>query len=172
MNIKWYAAGLVLGISFTAQAANQLAAVDVSHCRQMVNTPSPFILVLKKGQAVVESITRCAIDAKITGAALNGIGTIERPTLAFYNFKMKRNLYKNFDGYYELLSLTGNLSLLDDKPEARLAAVISDEQTNVFGGRLNEAFVSGTVEVLITPLTKTLIRKADPKTGLELIDTH
>lgn len=149
--------------------ANNFSAVNLANCVKKIGTHDPFILVLKRGEPVTDSITRCASAAKIKAASINGIGSVEKPTIAFYNLDRKRYQYKNLLGNYELTSLNGNITLFDGKPFSHLHATLADEQYNVIGGHFNEAFVLGTVEITITPLKSPIVRTLDQNTGLNLI---
>lgn len=162
---KYLLTVLVLTTSIAKAAPS---VVTTAQCQQVANK-APFILVLKEGQPLVESIIHCANNAQLKGASLSGIGQIQKPTLAYYNLTTKRYQYKNYNGIYHLVSLNGNITLLNNKPKAYLQAAISNEQFTVMGGYLNEAFTAGSVEIMFIPLTGSLIRKHDAMTGLNLL---
>ena len=166
----------LLSVAVEATAANSIAAVSVNQCNKLTGTSSPFILVLKTGQPVIESVAICATKARLPGAFFSGTGQVQKLTLSYYNATTRRYQYKNYGEIYELVSLDGTISLLegslpDGKREPYAHAVISDEQYHVSGGHLNEAFAAATVEITIVPLKNRLIKKTDKVTGLNLLIT-
>jgi predicted DNA-binding protein with PD1-like motif len=90
--------------------------------------------------------------------------------LGYYHLEEKDYHRKTFSEMdYELISLTGNLSLKEGKPYIHVHAALGDNQFRVFGGHLFEANVAVTAEVSIIPLGKMPVRELDPRLGLATI---
>lgn len=158
-----------LALMMTSLTASGMTAVNVKQCNQMIGKKEPFLLTLKRGQPLIESITSCAIQAQLAGASLSGIGAVENPILAYHNFDTKKYQYKNYRGIYELVSLDGTISMINGKQKPHIHTAISNDQYDVFGGHLNEAFVAAYAEITIVPFQKALIRKYDNAMGMDLI---
>lgn len=170
--IKKYLLPLVaLFISTSIMAGTKpLVVVSPTTCAKLKNQTQPFILVLDKGTPINKAITQCAKDAELKGASITGLGAIENPRLAYYSLKKKQFLTHELMGVYELLSLDGNISLVNDKPFAHLHAVVSDSNYNVNGGHLMSGDVGVTLEVSITPLSNKVVRSFNKDIGLNLIN--
>lgn len=146
------------------------AVVNKSSCSKLANTTQPFILVLDSGDELLESITRCAKEAKLIGASISGLGQLHNPTLAYFssNPKDKPNL-TTFPGYYELASLNGNVTVNDHSYYTHAHAVLADKKFQGIAGHVNSAKVGLTVEITIVPFSNSVKRTVDPHTGFGLI---
>lgn len=129
----------------------------------------PFILALKMGENLFEGIMKCAIERNIKSASLSGLGTLDDVTVAFYHLDKKDYATKVFHGMYELISLNGNIALLDGKPFIHIHAALGTDTYDVVGGHIMDATVGPSVEITITPLSDTIHREYDHETGLKLI---
>lgn len=127
-----------------------------------------YLVVLDKGDEVVESLTRLVVESRIQGGLIHGLGTVTNVTLGFFDTEKKEYLKKQFDGFYELACLVGDISLVDGKPFCHLHAVISDIEMRAFAGHLFGAQISITGEFIITP-GEPAERKLDEQIGLNLL---
>ena len=155
----------------TTNAAS-LAAVNPDACKLLKNPTKPFILVVKRGDDLIESITNCANAANITSASLSGLGALEEPTLGYFNLSTKKYQFKTFPGIYELTSLNGNVGFANGQRFAHIHVTIGDDNYHIIGGHLNEAKVGATAEITFIPLPAAFTRKADKNTGMKLIATQ
>lgn len=129
------------------------------------------LLRLEKGEDVVSSLRKFALDYDMAFFQISAIGAVENVNLSYYNVKTKKYQDKIFPNKYELTSLSGNLSCLNGQPSVHLHCTLSDDKFEVIGGHLNEARVSLTVEIIAEKLTNDIIdRKYDDETGLNLLD--
>ena len=76
----------------------------------------------------------------------------------------------NFTGTYEILSLTGNLTRMNNEPYVHLHITVGDEDCRSFGGHLVEARISATAEIFIHLLDTELSRIRDNEIGMNLLD--
>lgn len=159
---------ILLSLS-SLSSANNLATISSHHCARLKGNNRPFILVLKKGEEIIEGINRCAQDAKLSGATITGIGALENPTLNFYNLQTKRYQDRVFDGLYELISVSGNISQVNGKRESHLHVAISNDKFHILGGHLSKGVVGVTAEINIFPLKGKVVKREDPVTGIALI---
>lgn len=147
-------------------AANAPASVGKSSCAKVANTAQPFILVLNSGDDLLESITQCAKDAKLTSAAINGLGQVHNPTLAYFTSNPNdKPTLTTFSGYYELASFTGNITNNANQYYTHAHAVLADKKFRGIAGHVNAAKVGLTAEITIIPLPAPAERMVDPKTG-------
>lgn len=143
--------------------------VDSKNCSQLENTDKPFILVLQKGENLFEGILRCAEAIKLKSASISGLGALDDVTVAYYDLNKKEYLTRVFKGMYELISLNGNISLVDGKPFLHIHAALGTEEYQVIGGHIMDATVGPAAEISIIPFDHAMHRKYDDAIGLKLL---
>ena len=134
------------------------------------------IVILERGQKLMQSLTDYCRERNINGASLTGLGAVSDVDLGYYDLPSKTYLRKVFTEEYELVSMIGNVSYKDD-PEKTGTFVhahvqISDREYQCLGGHLFEATVAVTAEISLQVLPTKLIRNFDSCTGLYLIADH
>lgn len=128
------------------------------------------LIVVKKGEKLVQTLTREVTELGLKGGLISGLGALIHVELGYYHLEEKNYLRKTFSEMdYELISLTGNLSLKDGQPYIHVHAALGDNQFRVFGGHLFEAEVAVTAEVSIVPLGKMPVRELNQEVGLATI---
>jgi len=157
----------------TAILANPPAAVDKNSCTKLIGSDKPFILVLSQGDDLLAGISACAKDAKLLGASISALGQVHNPTLAYFTSNPKdKPTLTQFDGYYELASLNGNIAKNANGYYTHAHAALADPKFNGIAGHIDNSKVGLTVEVTISPLPSTLQRAVDPETGFGPIITN
>jgi predicted DNA-binding protein with PD1-like motif len=122
---------------------------------------------LEKGEAVHESLLNIfgQVGAR-AGFVVSGIGMLQDPELGFFAGQ-GRYERRQFNGNFELLNLSGNVSLNDGEPMAHLHAMLANDDYSVFGGHLFSATVGLTLEVQLSLAEEAhMYRKVEPETGL------
>ena len=128
-----------------------------------------FIIVLEKGDYVLESIKGFAMNYNQKSGFFFGIGAVKNPEIGFYDTSQGRYLKRTLEGGFEVISLLGNLSLDKEKNIIVHAHIgLADEEYRMYGGHLFEAQVSVTMELIFIP-TRTIIRRLDEETQLKLM---
>jgi uncharacterized protein len=128
-----------------------------------------LMIIVDKGEKLVESITQQAAAHELKGGLITGLGALTEVELGFYHLHKKDYDRKTFPKEYELISLMGNIAKKDGKPFVHVHAALGDEDFSVFGGHLFEARVAVTTEVSIVPFAFAPVRKMNPEMGLALI---
>jgi predicted DNA-binding protein with PD1-like motif len=154
------------GLAIAADQDKNSAAVTKSTCNRLANTTQAFILVLNPGDKLIASITQCAKEAKLLGASISGVGQLQNPTLAYFTSdpNAKPSL-KKFNGFYELASLSGDITNNSSNYYTHLHTVLADKQFHGISGHIDNATVGLTAEITITPLSAPLKRMVNAKTG-------
>ena len=157
---------LSTAIALTMTSAHAATAVvSVANCQTLANTTQPFILVLDKGDEILSSISACAKAANLKGAIINGIGQLHNPVLAYFTSNpTDKPTLKQLHGYFELASLTGNVSVNDKDVYTHAHVALADSGFHGIAGHLNKSLVGLTAEITIIP-TAEVTRAVDPKTG-------
>lgn len=130
-----------------------------------------YVVKLEKGEEIIESLTKFCRDNNIKAGFIAGIGAADNVVLKYYNKEKKEYLSKKFSGEsYEIISLSGNISLLGDKPFLHVHIALSQADYKVFGGHLGSADITVTGEIIITSCDSRIKRKLDNDFGLNLFD--
>ncbi len=146
-----------------------MSALDSQTSRQLSDPIQPFILVLHKGENVIERLLASANAMNIKSAALIGLGAFKDPTISYYRLSSQQYEDKTFPGIFELISFNGNLTQIDGKLFAHVHVALGDEHHQVIGGHLKNAIVGVTVEIAVIPFANIIERTMDASVGLCLI---
>lgn len=129
---------------------------------------SHFIRI-DKDEDLFLSLEKWASENNMTSGHLSGIGALKDVELGFYHLDKKHYDRKLFPREAELLSLEGNLTLLDGKPFFHIHAVLGDENFRAFGGHLFSAKVAVTCEINFREFSKDVIRTMNNEVALNTI---
>tara|TARA_B100000508_G_C11454054_1_gene275747 strand:- start:684 stop:1109 length:426 start_codon:yes stop_codon:yes gene_type:complete len=132
-------------------------------------SPEQEMIVLRKGELVIENLTRHCKDKGIQNAVLTGLGAVSEIECGYYDLGNREYVFKQYDGLYEVVSIAANVILKDEQPYVHMHALFTDENNKAFGGHVTEMKVGVTLEVNIDKFPTTLTRKYDDDTGLYLI---
>jgi uncharacterized protein len=127
-----------------------------------------FIIRLKKGERVNESISKFCRILKISTGYFTGIGAVEELTLAHYDVAKKEYTTKEMDGAFEVTNMTGNVAIFEGISLVHTHMTVSDNEMKAFGGHLMKAKVYAGMEVMFRDLGSAKLKKEDEETGLKL----
>lgn len=133
------------------------------------NDSSIHIIRLDKDDELIKCVTDYATTHSLMAGSINAIGSAKKITLSFFNFEKHE-----FEDHYlsenlEIVSLNGNLAMLDEKLTIHIHGTFSKNNLSVIGGHVKELVISATCEVLLIPLEVKLLRAKDDMTGLNLL---
>ena len=123
-----------------------------------------------KGELVNQSLLNVAEKEGLNSGWVNGLGAISNIEIGYWDIEEKIYVKKTFDEDYELLSLIGNISLVDNKPFIHTHISFSDTKFKVYGGHLFDAKVIAAAEFCIFTSEYHLHRKLNCDIGLSLWD--
>lgn len=129
------------------------------------------VLVLQKGEELVEVLRRFANDSGLRAATVSGIGGALEAELGFYDLEAQEYRWKTFGELQEIASLQGTITA-DEAGELvlHLHGVLSDWSYRSVGGHIKRLVVGGTCELVVESFGKELIRRHDNQTGLSLLN--
>jgi len=131
------------------------------------------ILVLSKGEEVVQTISDYCVREKIHAAWIQGgVGAVKHAQIGYYDEKVKEYVFKLMPGPFEVASMQGNVTVVDGSPFLHVHTVLSkmDDTIGCIGAHLKAAVVAVTLEVFITTIDVPVSRKYDEDIGLNLLD--
>jgi len=163
-----------LAVAATGAGAAPVASVDSTDLPKAVllsdGDARSYLLVFRTDQEVMKGLLAFANKHRLVAGHLTGIGAISHAVIGY--FDPRKNAYLRIEEreQLEVLSLTGNLTLNDDRPFLHVHAALGRRDGSTRGGHVFEATVRPTVEVVLTTSAKPVRRKIDPETRLPLID--
>jgi len=124
---------------------------------------------LIEGDELLDTITRVAVEAKVSAGFFSLIGTLKTAKLGFFH----EGKYKTIEMLQplEIVSCLGNVSVKEGKVFAHAHAAVSDEKGRVFGGHVMPGCIIGVTGELVLAEAAgiRLLRKFDRKTKLSLL---
>lgn len=129
-----------------------------------------IIARLNIGEEVLEQIKIIVEKENIKLAEINALGATDNFTVGVYSVDEKYYHKKDFVGAYEIVSLHGNITTMNNEVYLHLHMSCGDKQGNVVGGHLNRCIISATCEMFINIIDGTIDRRVDQETGLNILD--
>lgn len=129
-----------------------------------------YVMRLDKDEEIIETLKNFCSANQITLGWVSGIGAVNRVALGLFETKPKRYVGEELTGDFELTSLSGNITTMNKDVYLHLHATVSDLQHKTYGGHLNSAVVSATVELIVVSVEGVVDRKFGQEIGLNLLE--
>lgn len=126
------------------------------------------IAKIEKGEEILSKVKEIALKENIKLAGVQAIGAVNRFKTGVFKTKEKKYIANEFEGDFEIVSLNGTINTMNGEFYCHLHMSAGNEKGEVFGGHLNEAFVSATCEMVITVIDGEVDRCYDEEIGLNL----
>ncbi len=123
---------------------------------------------IDKGEEILEQVKEIALKEQIKLASVQALGAISSFTAGVFKTDEKKYLSNEFEGAFEIVSLTGTINTMNGEFYCHLHISAGNEKGQVFGGHLNRAVVSATCEMVIQLIDGTVDRYFDEEIGLNL----
>lgn len=123
---------------------------------------------IDKGEEILEQLKNISLKENIKLANINALGAIGDFTVGAFDTKEKKYYSKRITGIFEIVSLTGTVTTMNDEYYAHLHLSAGNQNGEVFGGHLNSAVVSATCEMVINISDGRVERYFDEEVGLNL----
>lgn len=123
---------------------------------------------MDKGEEILAQIQEIAQQEHIRLASVTALGATNDFTVGVYKVDEKKYYANEFQGNFEIVSLTGTINTMDGEFYTHIHMSAGNDRGEVFGGHLNRAVVSATCEMVVDVLDGTVDRQYDPVTGLNL----
>lgn len=138
---------------------------------KQVHNSTGTIVILERGEELIRELVSYAHEHRLQSAWLqSGLGGAESATHSFYDLETKTYIDKTFNEPLEVISLQGNLSVVDDTPFWHIHGTFGTSTYQTISGHVKTLGVALTAEILIQPIESPLIRSYDEATGLKLLD--
>ena len=131
---------------------------------------SRFVVRFDVAEKLPETLLDFSKRLGLFSGWLSGIGGVQNVVLAYYDLTIRKYVTFSVSGMVELISLSGNIALVNGQPIWHLHASVADREGNVKGGHLVGLEVAITLECVIQRGSKMLQRKQDDYSGLNLLE--
>ena len=126
-----------------------------------------FLFRVSEGEELLSSINDFAKKNNVLIGTVSAIGSLRDPKIGYFDETTGEYKVNELTGTYELVSLSGNISLKDGEPFAHIHVALGDPEGRLYGGHL----VEGTVfvaEVFIQELLGEPLERKPYGRGLTL----
>src|SRR5271166_1627334 len=140
---------------------------------ELLNPGEPvkqYAVIFYQGDEAFSGLLEFAEKYHVTSAHFTAIGALNRATLGW--FDPQRKMYKKIpvDGQHEVIGMSGDIALFKGKPVVHTHMVVGGPDGTTRAGHVLSAYVSPTLEVMVTVDPVTMHKRFDPDTDLTLID--
>jgi uncharacterized protein len=129
-----------------------------------------YAVIFYQGDEAFSGLLAFAEKYHVTSGHFTAIGAVSGATVAW--FDPQRKMYKKIPvvGQHEVIGMSGDIALYRDKPVVHTHMLVGNPDGTTVGGHVLEAYVSPTLEVMVTVDPKAMQKRFDPETDLTLID--
>jgi predicted DNA-binding protein with PD1-like motif len=129
-----------------------------------------YALIFAKGDEVMSGLKEFAIKYQVKSAHFSAIGDASSVKFGWYDISKKMFKVMHINGFAEITSLIGDITIYNNNPVVHAHISMATEDGLVHGGHLFEAFISPTLQLMMTVEPEPLYKKLDPETGILIID--
>ena len=123
-------------------------------------------VALSSGDHIISNLEKIVLKENILSGHIFAIGAVSSVEIGYLEVSEKSYKRKIFNCEYEIINISGNITLKNGKPFIHAHIVLSDSDYRVFGGHLFEGYISSVGELIINIGKVTIDRKWDENIGL------
>jgi len=123
---------------------------------------------IDRKEEILEQLKIIATKENIKLANISALGATNNFTVGVYNVDEKKYYSNTFSGNFEIVSLVGSITTMNDEYYAHLHMSAGNDKGEVFGGHLNKAYISATCEMIIDIIDGKVDRAFNDEVGLNL----
>jgi uncharacterized protein len=129
-----------------------------------------YAVIFYEGDEAFSGLLEFAQKYHVTSAHFTAIGAVNGATVGW--FDPQRKMYKKIpiQGQHEVIGMSGDIALYLGKPVVHTHMLVGNSDGTTSGGHVLAAYVSPTLEVMVTVDPVTMQKRFDPDTDLTLID--
>src|SRR5271170_7476817 len=129
-----------------------------------------YAVIFYQGDEAFSGLLEFAEKYHVNSAHFTAIGAVDGATLAW--FDPQRKMYKKIpiNGQHEVIGMSGDIALYKGKPVVHTHMIVGGPDGTTRAGHVLAAYVSPTLEVMVTVDPITMQKRLDPETDLTLID--
>jgi uncharacterized protein len=129
-----------------------------------------YAVIFYQGDEAFSGLVEFAEKYHVTSAHFTAIGAVNGATLGW--FDPQRKMYKKIPivGQHEVIGMSGDIALYEGKPVVHTHMIVGSPDGTTRAGHVLAAYVSPTLEVMVTVDSVSMQKRLDPETDLTLID--
>lgn len=127
-----------------------------------------YFVRIDRGEEVLAKLKEVCEKENITLGKIEGLGATDKLTIGLFDIQEKFYHKTTLTGPMEITSFIGNISTSNRKTYLHCHINVCNKKMQIFGGHLNECFISATGEFVITKAEGTVERELDKEIGLNL----
>src|SRR3984957_3934341 len=140
---------------------------------QLLNPGEPtkqYAVIFYQGDEAFSGLHEFAEKYHVPSAHFTAIGALNGATVGW--FDPQRKMYKKIpiNGQHEVIGMSGDIALYQGRPVVHTHMLVGGPDGTTQGGHVLEAYVSPTLEVMVTVDPVAMHKHLDPETNLTLID--
>lgn len=121
------------------------------------------------GEEIFSGLTQFAKTIGINAAFVSGLGSAKEVELGFFDPKTREFQKTVFSEPVEILSIEGNMGILDTEAIVHIHGTFGLQNFQVIGGHIHRLVVGATVELMIDTMGGELHKAYDEESGLNLM---
>ncbi len=129
----------------------------------------PYVLRLDESEEILAIIERFLAEQDIRLGHFLAFGGFSGVALQYFNVSTERYETRQIDEQLEVVSLLGNIALMEGKPKVHAHCVVGDRHERTYGGHLKSGTVKPLLEVFLTAIDGELERVEDKETGTAVL---
>jgi predicted DNA-binding protein with PD1-like motif len=129
-----------------------------------------YALIFAKGDEIMSGLTEFAVSEKLVGGHFSAIGALERARFGWFDSARKAFRDIPVDEQVEMISLIGDLGLVNGSPAIHAHGAVAFPDGHVRGGHILEAVAWPTLELFFTAYPAPLVKERDDETNLFLFN--
>ena len=129
-----------------------------------------YAVIFYKGDEAFSGLVEFAEKFRVTSAHFTAIGAVNKAKLGW--FDPERKMYKTIpiNGQHEVIGMSGDIAIYQGRPVVHAHMVLGNPDGTTRAGHVLDAYVSPTLEVMVTVDPIAMPKRFDPETDLTLID--
>ncbi len=129
-----------------------------------------YLIRLDPDDEILASVTAFAKKENIETGTFTGLGACKVLELGVYDVAEKVFHGETYTGAWEVNTMFGTVTQMNGEPHLHVHLSASTLGGKTVGGHLKKGVISGTAEIMFTPLAGKAGRAVNPLTGLNDID--
>ena len=149
---------------------NRAPKMQIRKVSEQPNGEKVYAIVFGENDDVLSGLTAFAVREKITAGHLTGIGGFSRAKLGCFDFSKKAYRDIPITEQVEVISIIGDVGLLDGKPQVHVHSGVSLHDGQMRAGHLLEATVYPTLEIYFTSVPAKLVKQCNEEQGIAVFN--
>lgn len=137
--------------------------------KTIVHEKNTYVLRFDPGEEVLQTLSEFCEKENIKGGSFTAIGATKEVLLAYFNLESKKYEDHLLQEELEMLSVIGNISVLDGKVAIHAHGTFGDRKIQVRGGHIKSMNISVTCELTLQVFETAMERKTNQPMNVNLL---